>query len=159
MVFCGFASGCLVAYVLLPPKKRIVNVPVRVEVPVEVVKYVDRVVEKRIEVPVQVKVPVEVVKYVDRVVEGRVEVPVKKVVNYETEIRTKAPSIANWRRLSNGMSMEQVRNLLGEPTHVSSSFSSVAWVYGKFPHSGSVYFSKNDRGSNDMAVYIWCEPQ
>lgn len=36
----------------------------RVEVPVEVVKYVDRVVEKRVEVPV------EVVKYVDRIVEN-----------------------------------------------------------------------------------------
>ena len=54
-----------------------------VEVPVEkeVIKYVDRVVEKRVEVPVENRVEVpaekEVVKYVDRVVEKRVEVPVE----------------------------------------------------------------------------------
>jgi len=52
----------------------------RVEVPVEVIKHVDRVVERRVEVPV------EVVKYVDRIVEKRVEVPVDKVVERRVEV-------------------------------------------------------------------------
>lgn len=162
LVFCGFASGCLVAYVLLPPKQRIVDVPVRVEVPVEVVKYVDRVVEKRVEVPVQVKVPVEVVKYVDRVVEKRVEVPVvverrveipvEKIVYRNAQISSVPQGISSWRRLSNGMSMDQVRNLMGEPWKVTNYGIFTIWDYGKFPNSGTVDFDKYGRVSG------WSEP-
>ena len=66
--------------------------PVRVEVPVEVEKVVERVVEKRVEVPVErvvekvvekrVEVPVEV----EKIVEKRVEVPVEKVVEKIVEV-------------------------------------------------------------------------
>ena len=66
--------------------------PVRVEVPVEVEKVVERVVEKRVEVPVErvvekvvekrVEVPVEV----EKIVEKRVEVPVEKIVEKRVEV-------------------------------------------------------------------------
>ena len=85
--------------------------PVRVEVPVEVEKVVERVVEKRVEVPVErvvekvvekrVEVPVEVEKIVEKrvevpvekVVEKRVEVPVEKIVErvVEKEVRVEVP--------------------------------------------------------------------
>jgi hypothetical protein len=82
-----FFLGFIVAYLFLPPEQKVL------EIPVEKVKYVDRVVEKRVEVPVEkikyvdrvvekkVEVPVEVVKYVDRVVENKVEVPVIQYVD------------------------------------------------------------------------------
>ena len=81
--------------------------PVRVEVPVEVEKVVERVVEKRVEVPVErvvekvvekrVEVPVEVEKIVEKrvevPVEKRVEVPVEKIVErvVEKEVRVEVP--------------------------------------------------------------------
>ena len=85
--------------------------PVRVEVPVEVEKVVERVVEKRVEVPVErvvekvvekrVEVPVEVEKIVEKrvevpvekIVEKRVEVPVEKIVErvVEKEVRVEVP--------------------------------------------------------------------
>lgn len=98
----------------LPPVDRDPD-PVRVEVPVEVEKVVERVVEKRVEVPVErvvekvvekrVEVPVEVEKVVEKrvevsvpvekivekVVEKRVEVPVEKVVEKVVEKRVEVP--------------------------------------------------------------------
>ena len=85
--------------------------PVRVEVPVEVEKVVERVVEKRVEVPVErvvekvvekrVEVPVEVEKSVEKrvevpvekIVEKVVEVPVEKIVErvVEKEVRVEVP--------------------------------------------------------------------
>ena len=52
--------------------------PVRVEVPVEVEKVVERVVEKRVEVPVE--------KVVEKVVEKIVEVPVERIVERVIEV-------------------------------------------------------------------------
>ena len=57
----------------------------------ESVRYIDRIVEKRVEVPIEkeVQVPVEkeVVKYVDRIVEKEVKVPVEKeVIKYVDRI-------------------------------------------------------------------------
>jgi hypothetical protein len=106
----------------------------RVEVPVEVVKYVDRVVEriveKRVEVPVEVvkyvdrmvekrvEVPVEVVKYVDRmvekVVEKRVEVPVEKIV-HRPAAEDRELLDEGHRSLRQGMHMSQVLALVGRP--------------------------------------------
>lgn len=57
----------------------------RVEVPIEkeIIKYVDRIVEKEVQVPVEK----EVVKYVDRIVEKEVKVPVEKeVIKYVDRI-------------------------------------------------------------------------
>lgn len=105
------------------PKPFIVEKEKRVEVPV------DRIVEKR--------VPVEVIKYVERVVERRVEVPFEVVKYVDRAVlsdRTpqvpfpKAPTIsstaidaASWKKLSVGMSPESVRNLLGAPKQVGGS--------------------------------------
>ena len=66
----GFAAGAI-----LVPLEVIKIVEKRVEVPVEVVRHVDRILEKRVEVPV------EVIRFVDRIVEieKRVEVPVEVI--------------------------------------------------------------------------------
>jgi len=69
LVFSIFFFGGLIAYFFMPPERKIL------EVPVEKIKYVDRVVE----------VPVEKVKYVDRVVEKRVEVPVEKKIEFPVD--------------------------------------------------------------------------
>jgi hypothetical protein len=84
----------------------------RVDVPVEVVRYVDRVVEKRVEVPV------EVIKYVDRmvekVVEKRVEVPVEKIV-YRPASAQRDPLDEGYLSLRVGMPKSQVFGLVGRP--------------------------------------------
>lgn len=66
----GVAAGAI-----LEPLEVIKIVEKRVEVPVEVVRHVDRILEKRVEVPV------EVIRFVDRIVEieKRVEVPVEVI--------------------------------------------------------------------------------
>lgn len=62
---------------------RIIEKEVKVPVEKEVVKYVDRIVEKKVQVPVEK----EVVKYIDRIVEKEVKVPVEKeVIKYVDRI-------------------------------------------------------------------------
>ena len=84
----------------------------RVDVPVEVVRYVDRAVEKRVEVPV------EVIKYVDRVlekvVEKRVEVPVEKIV-YRSTADERDPLDKGHLSLRVGMRESRVFGLIGRP--------------------------------------------
>jgi hypothetical protein len=86
----------------------------RVDVPVEVIKYVDRVVEKRVEVPV------EVIKFVDRmvekpvVVEKRIEVPVEKIV-YRSTADERDPLDNGHLSLRVGMRKSQVFGLVGRP--------------------------------------------
>jgi hypothetical protein len=84
----------------------------RVEVPVEVIKHVDRVVEKR------VVVPVEVIKYVDRmvekVVEKRVEIPVERIVHRPPDSAAD-PLDKGHRMLLRGMRKSQVFALIGRP--------------------------------------------
>lgn len=60
-------------------------------------------------------------------------------------------SVNNWRRLENGMTMSQVRNLLGEPNRVSSTGSIVDWHYGSSSISSTVTF-------HNGKVYGWNEP-
>lgn len=73
-----------------------------VEKPVEVIKYVERVVEKRVEVPVE------------RVIERRIEVPVEKVIHRATEGE---PELLDRGHLSlrAGMTRSQVASLIGRP--------------------------------------------
>jgi len=86
----------------------------RVDVPVEVIKYVDRVVEKRVEVPV------EVIKFVDRivekpvVVEKRIEVPVEKIV-YRSTADERDPLDKGHLSLRVGMRKPEVFGLVGRP--------------------------------------------
>ena len=119
--------GMLAGRALFPleiPKPFVVEkvVEKRVEVPV------DRVVEKRVEVPVEkvverrVEVPVEVVKYVDRMV------PVEKIV-YRDRSEPVAPPITAWDKVTQGLSEEEVRQLLGEPRRIEPGESSY-WYYG-----------------------------
>jgi hypothetical protein len=109
------AAGGLVGAFLFPATET-QFVEKRVEVPVEVVKYVDRVVERIVEK--RVEVPVEVVKYVDRVVEKvvakRVEVPVEKVV-YRPAAEDRELLDEGHRSLRQGMHMSQVLALVGRP--------------------------------------------
>ena len=109
------AAGGLVGAFLFPATET-QFVEKRVEVPVEVVKYVDRVVERIVEK--RVEVPVEVVKYVDRmvekVVEKRVEVPVEKIV-HRPAAEDRELLDEGHRSLRQGMHMSQVLALVGRP--------------------------------------------
>ena len=55
---------------------------------------------------------------------------------------------ANWRNLRNGMTMKEVRSLLGEPERVSQTSSFTWWHYGY----GNVDFNKHG------FVQGWMEP-
>jgi hypothetical protein len=82
------------------------------------------VVEKRVEVPVEKlvekRVPYEVIKYVDRIVEKpvvmekRVEVPVEKIV-YRSAAEERDPLDEGHLSLSVGMRKSQVFGLVGRP--------------------------------------------
>jgi hypothetical protein len=119
------------------PKPFIVEKEKRVEVPVErvvvqkepfeVIKYVDRVVEKRVEVPVEKIVEKRVEVPIEKIVEKRVEVPipVERVVYRDRQL---APSLVSWRSLMIGMSQGQVRAILGEPLRVDGG-DFTTWYY------------------------------
>jgi hypothetical protein len=133
------------------------------EIPVEKVKYVDRVVEKRVEVPV------EKIKYVDRVVEKKVEVPVEVVKYVDRKVEKSAkPKNTNWNGLMKGMTESAVTILLGRPISVERRNGLVYWRY---QNNGVVVFEKNDNyinngyyGNNDTInvglelVSWWYEP-
>ena len=69
----------------------------KIEVPVEVVKYVDNIIERKVEVPV------EIVKYVDKIVERKVEVPVEVVKYVDRTVEVENPNykvlVEEYRRL------------------------------------------------------------
>ena len=58
----------------------------RVDVPVEVIKYIDRIVEKRVEVPVERIVERRIEVPVEKIVVKRVEVPVEKIIEKRIEV-------------------------------------------------------------------------
>lgn len=149
------------------PKPFIVEKEKRVEVPVErvieqrvpyeVIKYVDRVVEKRVEVPVEKIVEKRVEVPVEKVVEKRVEVPVERIVYrdrmIENPMTSAPPGLSSWRRISKGLSRDQVRAVLGEPSKIDGGLFET-WYYGQ---KYSAYGSATVRFYND-AVYSWLEP-
>ena len=61
----------------------------------------------------------------------------------------KGQGLANWRRLSRGMTMDAVRGLLGEPESVMAFPSITTWQY---PNGASVDFSSENK------VQGWMEP-
>jgi hypothetical protein len=145
------------------PKAFIVEKEKRIEVPVEriviqkepfeVIKYVDRIVEKRVEVPVEKRVEVPVVK----VVEKMVEVPVERIVYrdrvVEKPVRSVPASLSSWRQISKGLSRDQVRSILGEPRKIEGgAFES--WFYG----SGSYMGAPSSVSFYLSTVYSWSEP-
>jgi len=75
----------------------------------------------------RVEVPFEVVKYVDRTVlsDRTPQVPFPKAPT----ISSTAIDAASWKKLSVGMSPESVRNLLGAPKQVGGSSFFYQWYY------------------------------
>jgi len=165
----GVGAGLLVVgllagrafFPLEVPKAFIVEKEKRVEVPVErivekrvpfeVIKYVDRIVEKRVEVPVEKRVEVPVAK----VVEKMVEVPVDRIV-YRDRIVEKtvpyvAPGLRAWRQITNGMTRQQIRALLGEPLRINAT-GLEEWYYSDDQLGAFVWF-------NSQGVCGWREPR
>jgi hypothetical protein len=66
--------------------------------------------------------------------------------------RLKWQDITLWRRLSHGLSEDDVKRILGEPGKVSDYGSFVTWYYGSYPSGGEVTFDK------DGTVRSWSEP-
>jgi hypothetical protein len=119
----------------------------RVEVPVEVVKYVDRVVEKRVEIPVD--------RVVEKIVVQRVEIPgpEREVVRYVSDRTQQANGkptyvmseerINLWKQIKKGMTRKQVVEILGPPDgEPNSSYDGVFFHWGK----GSVFFETMSSG-------------
>ena len=148
-----FFGGLLVGRMLFQlevPKPFIVER--RVEVPVEkvLIKTVQVPVDRRVEVPVEVvrvvEKPVEKIVYQDRIVEKTVfGVP---------------PDIAKWRQLSKGMSRSQVRAILGEPRRVEAiSGYFEKWVYDQDPMTAYVTFGTSSRFPDTLdKLEGWREP-
>ncbi len=60
--------------------------------------------------------------------------------------------LSNWRRLEVGMSMDDVRNLLGEPEKVNVGPGLIFW-YWQYPGGPSVHFDANSKKADG-----WSEP-
>jgi hypothetical protein len=154
LVFSVFIFGCLIAYLFIPPEQKIVQVPV------EKIKYVDRVVEKKVEVPV------EKIQYVDRVVEKTVEVPVEKIVYREPKTNPQPLYKKNWRYIQKGMTKSEVSNILGLPDRVISYLDATEWFYGKYPNDTMITFAMtvkydsayNKTESKEEVVTDWRGP-
>ena len=58
---------------------------------------------------------------------------------------------ANWRRLRRGMTMDQVRTIIGEPDKVDVIYSRTSWTWGEFPDDATVSF-------HDDRLAGWTEP-
>jgi hypothetical protein len=145
LIFSVFVFGGLIAYLFIPPERKII------EVPVDKVKYVERVVEKKVEVPV------EKIQYVDRVVEKvvekTVEVPIEKIVYREPKVNSYLKYQKNWKYLEKGMSRDVVRFLLGEPNRMSYNSNLIYWFYGISQDERAVAFPSNyDSGAVDWFI-------
>lgn len=148
------ALGGFVGAVFFPTVE-IKFVEKRVEVPVEVVKYVDRIVEKRVEVPVD--------RVIEKIVEKRIEVPSDKAfikyVSDRTQLIGDKPSyilseerLKLWMQVKVGMTRQQVMSVLGPPDHAPSSNTGfgVFFSWGK----GGVWFDSISDGGLVKSVQI-----
>jgi SmpA / OmlA family len=86
-----------------------------------------------------------------RVLERRVAI-LEDELREETAPTPVASGTANWRKLRNGMSQEDVEQLLGSPSKVDANLYSIAWYYG-YPSGGRVQFDARSR-----KVEGWNEP-
>jgi len=167
----GMGAGLLVVgliagrafFPLEIPKAFIVEKEKRIEVPVErvviqkepfeVIKYVDRIVEKRVEVPVEKRVEVPVVK----IVEKMVEIPVDRIVYrdrvVEKPIAAVPAGLSQWRRIRLGLSQDEVRDILGEPLKIDAQIFE-RWYYGKYAYGDQPASVKFHQG----VVSGWVEP-
>lgn len=136
----------------LVEKEKRVEVPVdrivEKKVPVEVVKYVDRVVEKRVEVPV------EVIRYVNRPYDGgrdgRLEDLTPSGVRFERSTKILYDQGSPWGRLRVGQTRAQVRSILGEPSRTEGSDWEY-WYYGQDSSRPKVVFLEGK-------VWNWMAP-
>ena len=125
--------------------------------PYEVIKYVDRVIEKRIEVPVEKVVERRVDVPMEKIVEKRVEVPVDRIVYRDRIVEKPVPSVpaglSSWRQITKGLSREEVRSILGEPLKIEGG-AIERWYYG------STFSSYAPARVDFMfsGVYGWSEP-
>ena len=105
----------------------------------------------------QAKSAADLLQQIDSL-ERRIEVLERRLAQLESPSRAEpardrtpignARDIANWRKLRRGMSMQAVRELLGEPSKVSASVTFTIWDY---PNFSSVTF-------DDDRVTAWSEP-
>lgn len=127
----------------------------RVEVPVEVVKYVDRIVEKRVEVPVD--------RVIEKIVEKRIEVPSDKAfikyVSDRTQLIGDKPSyilseerLKLWMQVKVGMTRQQVMSILGPPDHAPSSNTGFGVFFSW--EKGGVWFDSISDGGLVKSVQI-----
>jgi len=91
--------------------------------------------EVRVERIVEKQVPVEVIKYVDRVVEKRVEVPLEKSSPVDRLETTPVVTRRVWPEMRVGISYAAVRAMLGPPDFIDHTYG--AWY---FANSGWVRF-------------------
>lgn len=134
-----FVVGLFCGRLLFPLE---VTKPVLVERRVEVP--VDRLVTKTVHIPVdrRVEIPVEVVKFVEKPVEKIVYQD--RIV--EKTVFGVPPEIEKWRKLAKGMSRQEVRSILGEPRHIESiSVYFEKWQYASDPWSAYVTFGTSPR--------------
>ena len=113
--------------------------------------------EKRVEVPVEKVVTMRVEVPVEKIVEKRVEVPVERIVYrdriVEKPVSSMPAGLSSWRRISKGLSRDQVRSSLGEPSKIDGG-AFETWYYGpKF----SPYGPATVRFYRDV-VDSWVEP-
>jgi hypothetical protein len=148
-----FGLGLFCGRLLFPLE---VTKPVLVERRVEVP--VDRLVTRTVQVPVdrRVEVPVEVVKFVEKPIEKIVYQD--RVV--EKTVFGVPPDIARWRQLSKGMSREQVRSILGEPRRVEAiSAYFEKWGYAQDSATAYVTFGTSARFPETLdKLEGWREP-
>jgi hypothetical protein len=79
--------------------------------------------------------------------------------NEPSRVRSDAGSsqwrdLQNWRRLQRGMTMDQVRALLGEPGRVDAQFAWTYWYWSDDRGGANVYF-----GTRSSRVEGWSEPR
>ena len=82
----------------------------------------------------------------------RVEQLEKRVVALEERTATSPVGVGSkvaWRSLSKGMTQDDVRNILGEPSRVVAGSPFLVWFYGK----GTVQFTVHN-----AQVFGWSEP-
>ena len=142
-------------------KENRVEVPVEriieQKVPYEVIKYVDRVVEKRVEVPVEKVVTMRVEVPVEKIIEKRVEVPIERIVYrdriVEKKVQSVEPSLLAWRKITLGLTRDEVREILGQPKKIDASLYE-RWYYAAYAYGDMPASVKFNRG----VVSGWQEP-
>lgn len=90
--------------------------------------------------------------------EETIQVLERQVDSLEAQLRERNvtvqadPAKVNWRKLQNGMSESDVKQLLGSPSKIDANEVIITWFYG-YPLGGRVEFD-----GNSHTVEGWTEP-